>query len=840
MANVYLHEILLGCMYFYETILHIFISGNFFRIRSAFAFGAKRLARLLDCPKDNIIFEVNQFFMNTWERHGNSHRPDTPRTDLCRLRFSKSDQLHGSENIANISSNKMMNRNSSDHEAEVDRTCVSHGVSWENLSRNSDISAVSQAQSQKSDGTLNSPRIPDHNDQNQGSLKPDELVHDLQGRFLFARTHSSPELTDTYTEGSSRGRHDRTPENGKGQIASTRLDNSRRKNLGSEILVTNSTMSTDDTSSVRHVSSFQSLDGSADSNSALNSYYQSSALGAINDQLSSVMGTQGMHQEEQDLVNIMASSTLHNFNLQVHVPLNLAPAHLPLPFSPSILASMGYPQRNLTGMVPTSVPLTKPAWGTSNMQFPQGLVSSLLSHYFPGIGLNLNSEELIGIGNENFGSLETISGEADHDLWHEQDGGSTSGFDPDDGGVEVLQLDNKQQSTSSGLNFLPASKVGGSSGSTRVQPKFFKENRGSAGEDHVGSFHHQDHRRNEVHSDGRTASSRFFPSRPTSPLRSKTSSESSWDGSSAKVLKPTRERHGRKTSSSAEVSTVNGKGKIVSEHVPSHVDDDDKDWKPPSTMGSEMAERSMASQSLSPLHAPRQNIAGFEAAHVSRSDSLIPIAPVFLGSGSQQRAVDYPGVVPFAFYPTGPPVPFLTMLPVYNFPTDPGAIDATTSHFGGDNGLDNSDSSQNFYSYQGLDQSGNVNTSACIRRAVPDEPSEVPKSDILNSDFASHWQNLQYGRYCQSPSTHGPLSYSSPFMVPPMYLQGRLPWDGPGRPASSNMNLFTQLMNYGPRLVPVASLQSVSNRPANVYQHYGDEATRYRTGTGTYLPNLVR
>ena len=77
-------------------------------------------------------------------------------------------------------------------------------------------------------------------------------------------------------------------------------------------------------------------------------------------------------------------------------------------------------------------------------------------------------------------------------------------------------------------------------------------------------------------------------------------------------------------------------------------------------------------------------------------------------------------------------------------------------------------------------------------------------------------------------------------MVPPMYLQGRLPWDGPGRPASSNMNLFTQLMNYGPCLVPVASLQSVSNRPANVYQHYGDEATRYRTGTGTYLPNLVR
>lgn len=373
----------IGLYVFYETILHFFISGNFFRIRSAFAFGAKRLARLLDCPKENIIFEVNQFFMNTWERHGNSHRPDTARTDLCHFRFSNPDQLHGSENMVNISSNKMMNSKSSDREVEVEMKRVSHGVSWENLSRNSDISAVSQAQGQKNHGTMNNPRIPDHTDRNQGSLKPDELVRDLQGRYLFARTHSSPELTDTYTEGSSRGRHNRTPENGKGQITSTRLDN-RRKNQGSEILVTNSTMSTDDTSSVRHISSFQSLDGSADSNTALNSFYQSSALGAISDQLSSVMGTQGMmHQEEQDLVNMMASSTLHNFNVQVHMPLNLSPAHLPLPFSPSILASMGYPHRNLTGMVPTSVPLIEPSWGTSNVQFPQGLVYSLLTHYLP-------------------------------------------------------------------------------------------------------------------------------------------------------------------------------------------------------------------------------------------------------------------------------------------------------------------------------------------------------------------------------------------------------------------------------------------------------------------------
>ncbi|KAF9671157.1 hypothetical protein SADUNF_Sadunf12G0018300 [Salix dunnii] len=41
--------------------------GNLYRIRSAFAFGAQRLARLLDCPKENLLAELNQFFMNTWD-----------------------------------------------------------------------------------------------------------------------------------------------------------------------------------------------------------------------------------------------------------------------------------------------------------------------------------------------------------------------------------------------------------------------------------------------------------------------------------------------------------------------------------------------------------------------------------------------------------------------------------------------------------------------------------------------------------------------------------------------------------------------------------------------------
>lgn len=77
--------------------------GNFFRIRSAFAFGAKRLARLLDCPNEDLYYEVNQFFMNTWDRHGSGVRPDAPRNDLWRLRLSNRDHQHEPENLHNNS-----------------------------------------------------------------------------------------------------------------------------------------------------------------------------------------------------------------------------------------------------------------------------------------------------------------------------------------------------------------------------------------------------------------------------------------------------------------------------------------------------------------------------------------------------------------------------------------------------------------------------------------------------------------------------------------------------------------------------------------------------------------
>ncbi|KAJ7962553.1 Poly(A) RNA polymerase cid14 [Quillaja saponaria] len=774
--------------------------GNFFRIRSAFAFGAKRLARLLDCPKEDLFFEVNQFFMNTWERHGNGQRPDAPRNNLCRLRLSNLDHLQGTENLGYISSSQKV-ESASGHEVQVDGThgsrsdpSQSSNSTSESTFRPSNFSTA-HAQSQKSQknfANLNNSKTSEqlrqemssnrgaYVDKDQRSFKLDNLLNEVQGRFLFARTRSSPELTETYGEVSTQGRRtrERAPENGKTQISAARLDSNGRKNVESDNVASHG-VRVDNSSSVRHISTHQSLH-ITDSDSHSNSYHDESGSGAMGEDFSSITGTHMMHQEDQDILNMMSSSTAHSINRQVHIPMNLASGHLPPPFPPSILSSMGYGQRNLG-----NVPLINTPWG-ANMQFPHGLVHSPLNHYFPGIRLTSSHEDSIEAGNENFSSVEMNLWESDNDFWHEQDRASVNGIEINNGSFEMVQSDDKQQSTSGGYNYTPPSCIGGSSNSIRFQQKFTKENRGSVREEHIDTSQYQDSRGNEAHFDDRTINSRSLPSTAASSMRSKTSSESSWEGSLAKVTKPTRDRRGRKNSPSVS-STVYGKGKIVSYHPPPQADENNTEWTALSTVAS--------------------------------------------GPGSRQRTLDNPGMVPFAFYPTGPPVPFVTMLPVYNFPSETVASDTSRSHFHGEE--DNSDSGHNLDSSEGLYQSEVSSPSNFIRRAAA-EPSEH-KSDILNGDFASHWQNLQYGRFCQNSRHPAPQIYPSPAMVPPVYLQGRFLWDSPGRPPSANMNLYSQLMSTGPRLVPVASLQS--NRPASVYQRFADEIPRYRSGTGTYLPN---
>ncbi|CAA2960863.1 Hypothetical predicted protein [Olea europaea subsp. europaea] len=787
--------------------------GNFFRIRSAFAFGAKRLARLLDCTQENVIFEVNQFFTNTWARHSSGDRPDAPGIDLGCLRLSTPESIHEFDNSNNNVIGKKVNGRSSGHKmvAEGVHAHVSsqHGnYSPVSMSRKSESSTASETQSLKNHVMLSSLRGSSqsrrdatsnqvlNNEKGQRDLKPDSLVNEFQGKSILARTRSSPELTDTYTDVSW---HNRSTESAKVHATSLRPDSSNRRNNGSEGLACNSSQSSvDKTQYGGHIPSSQSLD-TADSNSSSHSYHRDSGLDASNEELSSTSGTRGMHQEEQDFVNMMASASFHGFNSQVHLPFNLSSAQMPFMISPSSLASMGYGQQNLPGLLPTNMPAFEPSF--SHLQVPHGLVSPQFTHNLPSIHLASRSDDMLVRSNENFDSVRMNSMESGDEFLQEQDVGSTSGYDPDNGSFEMIQSYDKPQATSSSLKYIPPFRISG---------KHTKEKHGSMRED-SDNFSFQNIRGKEAYEEERPASSRFSSATRSSSLRSRASSEGSWGG--------------------------HGKGKIMSEHVTNQAEDNDQEWLAPSNVGTEMAERNPVSQSVASLYVPRRPVPGFEVAQTSGSDSVIPIAPMLIAPGSRQRMMDNNGLV--AFYPTGPPIPFVTMLPVYNIPPETGISDQLTDHFEADESLDNSDSCQNYSPFEGFDQSEDLNSSSSLRGTTTIESSDEQKSDILNSDFASHWQNLQFGRFCQNPRSHGPLIYPSPVMVPPVYLQGHFPYDNPGRTLSANTNLLTQLASYGQHLVPIAPLQSVSSRSPYVSPKYIDDIPRYRSGTGTYLPNPV-
>ncbi|XP_042027417.1 uncharacterized protein LOC121774618 isoform X1 [Salvia splendens] len=803
--------------------------GNFFRIRSAFAFGAKRLARLLDCPKENLDFEVNQFFMNTWKRHGSGHRPDAPGVEC--LRLSTPDSPH---ELRNSNNGRKAKESSNAHGVEV-RSTHTHNVSYqhgENSHRmfpmTSDLSSASHSLSLKSQFNLNSLQVTDHTgsntvpdqvvltDKNQRVLSADHSANDTEGRRLFARTHSSPELTDNYSDVSSQVQHGRHGENTDARAAHSRLDSSCRRNgFGPETLFThNNHTSVEDTVARSHLS----LDTSA-ANSVSNSY-------ALSEEFSTTSGTQLMHPEDQDIVNMMASASLQGFNGQVQVPVNLTSGHLPYSIPPSFLASMGYNPQNFPGFVPANIPMIDPSF--THLQFPHGLVSPQLTQYFPSIGLNSSEESLDRI-NENFGRID--SGEANNEFLQEQDSRSSCPYDLENGNLDTLQIHEKPSVSPSGLKYIPPQSRVTASSSTRTQQRHVREKRG-AERDTIDSSLEQDINVGEVHTDEKSGNSRFSSAAHSNSLRSRTSSESSWDGSSGKAPKFSKEKRGKKIATDLINNHV--KGKVMSEHA-SNDTDDDQERGSLSNLVTEVTERYPESEPDVSSHVSRHRMPDSEVAQTSGSDSMMPFAPVLIGPGSRHRMSENSGVI--AFYPTGPPIPFLAMLPVYNIPPEAGIADASSGLFGGHETVNDSESVMNI-NPKGLDQLQELHSSRSLLGISTNETSKERKPDILNSDFVSHWQSLQFGRVCQNPRYQGPSAFPSPVMVPPSFVQGQLPFDNLGRPLSTNANLFSQLMtNYGHRMVPIAPLQSVSGRHPNIYQSYMDDVPRYRSGTGTYLPN---
>ncbi|KAL0848589.1 hypothetical protein Bca101_021836 [Brassica carinata] len=768
--------------------------GNFFRIRSAFTLGAKKLARLLECPKENLIHEVNQFFMNTWERHGSGRRPDAPGNDLWLSRLGDPEPCLQADNVSNSSSSKR-NQNSA-------RLCGLQGAhTMPSRQKNGVTEAMckvtnqTQAQEVRSNQNASNGKL-------QQIAKPEIMVNNFHGRHLFARTRSSPELTETYGEALLPSRRSRAPEAGKRQNNSTRADSIREKSLESESL-SSSIRNAADSSSVRHTPSPRSPDSTVDMSSAVNSYCDDLGSVSVNEDFSTT-GEHGMQQEEQDLVNSMTYVAGQGFNghFPFHFNFSTGP-HLPFPMTPAILASLGYGQRNVPGIVPSNLPFMDAPWGT-NVQYPQNFVSPPFTHYFPS-GSHPMSEKLSKPVNEEMGSPEVNVEESDHDHWYEQERG-TPGFRLENGGHGVHQANDKHHSSSAEHDFVPSSR----------------KIRSTRGDDLENS--HSPVRGSQIQSEERNAGSRSVSC--ASSVRSRTSSESSWDGSTTKGSKPARDKRNRKVVSGA-ASALYEKGKSVPEHS-IQVEDDNRDWIPVST--NEITERDLDPRlNVASFQLQRHQIHGHELAQASGSESTVPLAPFILSNGMQRKEADSSG---YTFVPTGPPVPFFAMLPVSNYQAGANATsDTLASHLSVDELVENHDPRKIIGSFRGLDQS-EINVSSHFTGVGSYvEPTEH-KNDILNGDIMSHWQNLQFGRSCQS-FQHPPVLYPPHVVAPPAYLQGRLPWDGPGRPLAYT-NVANQPMTYGPRLVPVSP---VSTMPPNIYPRYANETPRYRGGTGTYFPN---
>jgi len=76
--------------------LFFFLSGNFFRIRSAFKYGARKLGWILMLPDDRIADELIRFFANTLERHG-STQLNVDKSVLSLSTASKKDDKPGNQ-----------------------------------------------------------------------------------------------------------------------------------------------------------------------------------------------------------------------------------------------------------------------------------------------------------------------------------------------------------------------------------------------------------------------------------------------------------------------------------------------------------------------------------------------------------------------------------------------------------------------------------------------------------------------------------------------------------------------------------------------------------------------
>ncbi|KAK1399458.1 hypothetical protein POM88_009321 [Heracleum sosnowskyi] len=484
-----------------------------------------------------------------------------------------------------------------------------------------------------------------------------------------------------------------------------------------------------------------------------------------------------------------------------------------------------------SGMGPNGFNTYEMPWAM-HAHYAQGLVS--MPQFTSSVRTASHHQEEIVEPVEDYLSYRDIrNDDVDHGPWSEQNENSVQGCDLDDESLQVQQLENKKPVYSGGSMVANATHLPSPENYLMDGHGSIYEERSSM--ENLGD-NHRHHRRSEVHS----SSQGSLPAARTTSSRSKLSSEGSCDGSSLKSsrsVREMRERADRKSVQPVEHSHIYKNGlqheSDSADFLSPRAADDSRDWIPLSTVDSEVVE-DMVPRNVAPFLRFHQ-MPSYGTAQLSGANSLASVAPIPVVNESWQRTSDDNGSLPFAFYPAGPPVPFVTMLPYYGFPSETEASDGSGNHFERDEEFNSSHINQSGQRLtENLDHIQNSGQSN--RKYATSEELSPEKSDFLNGDFISHWHNLQYGRSCQSPSDQEPV-FCPPPVVPPMYVQGHMPSDGPGRPLSANASLFTQLMGYGPGTVHVSPLQPGPNRHGGAYQTSGDEIPRYRGGTGTYLPN---
>ncbi|AQL08860.1 nucleotidyltransferase [Zea mays] len=624
-----------------------------------------------------------------------------------------------------------------------------------------------------------------------------------QNRSRFARTRSSPELTDSSTEG-FRGR--RT--NAVGMEKSFGVDYSRRNILIPEVSSNHSTKSSQDESvSSMNGSSHPSALAASDSNSVSSSFRDDNGF-VMNEELPSVSESSDMHHDEQVLANLMESMKLHGFNGQIQLPMQI-PSHLSVAHPP-LLAPTTYSQKHLAGVPPAN--LIGTPW-LPNMQFLHGFVPPM-AHYIHNPNFAPNIEDGTETEKPNTSDVNHDAGKT----WQEYGVGFSRHFDPEARDPHFYGIDGKEHSSLP--NGVPGAPL-------ERQMKFTVENNVVGDETYTGMFQIHTGREPAVDYSKRSGYGNV-PSSHASSSKGKTLDSSSWDEMTVNTTIPPRENWGKRPAFVAPATTTHGNtgwqmGNIT-EHLAAEVNDGPRNGTvvPIITEASEIV---TGSDSFSSKSRTSQVPNELDPSQVGMPN---PVFTPFLIGSPQHRQADSSGLT---FVPTGPPVPFVVL------PFVPGNNDGSGPQFERSEGIDQLPANTVGQFFGSLNDVHQQDSSAIstVSSSTMTEPSGEHKPDILHSDFVSHWHNLQYGRLCQNPRPMGPVLYPVP--VPPMYLQGHVPWDGPGRPAAPNVN-WTQMVG-GQRVFPVMPVQPATER-TGVFQHYGEDAPRYRGGTGTYLPNPVR